>query len=122
MFRLMLEYKADRNDSHVVAIGRFFASSKTCGACGWKREDLTLAMREWDCLNPKCGVHHDRDLNAARNIDHEGKRLFKLRVAAGHAETQNAIEHKSPCGCFCHAERSEASSTFARADPSLRSG
>ncbi len=89
MFRSMLEYKADRNDTHVVAIGRFFASSKMCGACGWIH-DLTLAMREWDCLNPECGVHHDRDLNAARNIDHEGKRLFDLRVAAGHAETQNA--------------------------------
>jgi putative transposase len=89
MFRAMLEYKADRNDSHVVAIGRFFASSKTCGACGWIHE-LTLAMREWDCLNPVCGVHHNRDLNAARNIDREGKRLFDLRVAAGHAETQNA--------------------------------
>ena len=89
MFRAMLEYKADRNDSHVVAIGRFFASSKMCGACGWIHE-LSLSMREWDCLNPACGVHHDRDLNAARNIDYEGKRLFDLRVAAGHAETQNA--------------------------------
>ena len=89
MFRAMLEYKADRNDSHVVAIGRFFPSTKTCGACGWEH-DLTLAMREWDCLNPACGVHHDRDVNAARNIDREGKRLFDLRVAAGDAETQNA--------------------------------
>ncbi len=89
MFRAMREYKADRNDSHVVAIGRFFASTKMCGACGWEH-DITLAMREWDCLNPECGVHHDRDLNAARNIDQEGMRLFKLRVAAGDAETQNA--------------------------------
>ena len=98
MLRSMLEYKADRNDTHVVAIGRFFASSKTCGACGWIH-DLTLAMREWDCLNPLCGVHHDRDLNAARNIDHEGKRLFALRVAAGYAETQNACgDSVSPIG------------------------
>jgi putative transposase len=90
MFRAMLEYKADRNDTHVVAIGRFFASTKMCGACGWIH-DLTLAIREWDCLNPACGVlHHDRDVNAARNIDQEGKRLFELRVAAGDAETQNA--------------------------------
>jgi len=89
MFRAMLEYKADRNDSHVVAIGRLFASSKMCGACGWIHE-LNLSKREWDCLNPECGVHHDRDLNAARNIDREGKRLFDVRVAAGHAETQNA--------------------------------
>ena len=89
MFRAMREYKADRNDTHVVAIGRFFPSSKMCGACGWIH-DLTLAIREWDCLNPECGVHHDRDLNAARNIDHEGMRLCELRVAAGHAETQNA--------------------------------
>ncbi|MBX0330184.1 transposase [Oscillochloris sp. ZM17-4] len=73
----------------MVAIGRFFASSKMCGACGWIHE-LNLSMREWDCLNPACGVHHDRDLNAARNIDREGKRLFDVRVAAGDAETQNA--------------------------------
>jgi putative transposase len=87
MFRAMLEYKADWNDSHVVAIGRFFASSKTCGACGLVNADLTLAERGWTCV---CGVRHDRDLNAARNIDQEGLRLFEMRVAAGDAETQNA--------------------------------
>jgi putative transposase len=87
MFRSMLAYKADRNDRHVVVIGRFFASSKTCGACGLVNADLTLADRAWTC---PCGVRHDRDLNAARNIDHEGLRLFALRVAAGYAETQNA--------------------------------
>jgi len=87
LFRSMLEYKADRNDTHVVAIGRFFASSKTCGACGLVNADLTLSEREWTCL---CGVHHERDLNAARNIDDEGLRLFACRFAAGYAETQNA--------------------------------
>jgi putative transposase len=33
MFRAMLTYKADRMDTHLIAIGRWFASSKTCGAC-----------------------------------------------------------------------------------------
>ncbi len=87
IFRSMLTYKADRNDSYLLTIGRFFPSSKTCGACGSVNDDLTLSDREWTCM---CGVHHDRDLNAARNIDREGLRLFEQMVAAGYAETQNA--------------------------------
>jgi putative transposase len=87
LFRSMLTYKADRNDTHLMAIGRFFPSSKTCGACGLVNADLTLADRDWTC---PCGVHHDRDLNAARNIDREGLRLVQQIVAAGYAETQNA--------------------------------
>jgi putative transposase len=87
LFRSMLTYKADRNDTHLIAIGRFFPSSKTCGTCGLVNVNLTLADRAWTC---RCGVHHDRDLNAARNIDREGLRLFDQFVAAGYAETQNA--------------------------------
>jgi putative transposase len=87
MFRSMLTYKADRADTHLIVIGRFFPSSKTCGACGLINADLTLSDREWTC---PCGVRHDRDLNAARNIDREGFRLFEQLVAAGCAETQNA--------------------------------
>jgi putative transposase len=96
MFRSMLEYKVERADTHLVIIGRFFPSSKTCGACGLINADLTLADRDWTC---SCGVQHDRDLNAARNIDREGIRLFDLRVAAGCAETQNACgDVVSPIG------------------------
>jgi len=87
MFRSMLTYKADRANTHLIVIGRFFPSSKTCGACGLVNADLTLSDRDWTC---PCGVQHDRDLNAARTIDREGFRLFEQNVAAGCAETQNA--------------------------------
>jgi len=87
MFRSMLTYKADRQGKHLMAITRFFPSSKTCGMCGLVNANLTLADRDWTCA---CGTHHDRDLNAARNIDQEGVRLFEQIVAAGYAETQNA--------------------------------
>lgn len=87
MFRSMLMYKAERNNSYLMTIGRFYPSTKLCGSCSAINDDLTLSDREWTCA---CGVHHDRDLNAARNIDREGKRLFDQMVAAGYAETQNA--------------------------------
>ena len=73
--RRQLEYKAPVFGSRVVAIGRFVASSKTCNQCGHVNDDLTLAMREWECPNPNCCAHLDRDLNAARNIRNEAVRL-----------------------------------------------
>jgi len=87
MFRSMLTYKADRNNSYLMTIGRFYPSTKLCGSCGAINDDLTLSDRGWTCA---CGVHHDRDLNAAHNIDLKGKRLFEQMVAAGYAETENA--------------------------------
>lgn len=76
-FRRQLAYKAPAAGSQVVVIGRFVASSKTCNYCGHVNDNLTLTMREWDCPNPDCRTHLDRDLNAARNIRDEAVRLAR---------------------------------------------
>lgn len=69
-FYTMLEYKANWNDRQFVKVDRFFPSSKTCSNCGWIKQDLTLAIREWTCES--CGEIHDRDVNAAKNILKQG--------------------------------------------------
>ena len=67
-FRRQLEYKAGMRGAVVVVADRFFASSKTCSApdCGHKVDKLPLSVREWTC--PICGAIHDRDINAAKNL------------------------------------------------------
>ncbi|WP_435876021.1 zinc ribbon domain-containing protein [Nonomuraea fuscirosea] len=47
------------------AADRSFPSSRLCGGCGAINRDLTLAGRAWTC---GCGLEHDRDVNAARNL------------------------------------------------------
>jgi putative transposase len=66
-FRRQLTYKAKLYGSEIVVANRFFPSSKMCSDCGFKNESLTLKDREWPCS--ACGVHHDRDINAARNLN-----------------------------------------------------
>ena len=80
-FRWQLTYKARWAGTHLVVVGRFFPSSRLCGACGAINNDLTLADRIWTCA---CGAVHDRDLNAARNIRTEGLRLL---LAGGTSES-----------------------------------
>jgi len=65
-FRRQLEYKAAMRGGQIVVADRFYASSKTCSACGKKLDELPLSVREWAC--PSCGVVHDRDVNAAINL------------------------------------------------------
>src|SRR5699024_9043098 len=67
--RTMLEYKASWYGRELVAIDRFFPSSKLCSACGKLQEKLPLNIRTWTC---GCGVTHDRDVNAAINIKAAG--------------------------------------------------
>ncbi len=65
-FRQMLAYKAERAGRHLIVIGRWYPSSKTCSACGHLLAELSLSTRTWQC--PSCGTRHDRDINAAQNI------------------------------------------------------
>lgn len=69
-FRSLLEYKADWYGREIIAIDRFYPSSKTCSACGHLLANLPLNVREWTC--PACGAGHDRDVNAARVIQAVG--------------------------------------------------
>ena len=62
----MIEEKAERYGKTVVKIDRWFPSSKRCHDCGHVAESMPLDVRTWDC--PDCGVTHDRDINAARNM------------------------------------------------------
>ncbi|WP_407965889.1 RNA-guided endonuclease InsQ/TnpB family protein [Bartonella sp. C271] len=65
-FRRQLEYKAVRYGRQIVIADRWYASSKICHHCGCKAEKLPLSIREWRCSH--CGIHHDRDINAAINL------------------------------------------------------
>ena len=67
-----LEYKSNWYGQTFHKIDRWYPSSKTCNCCGHKMGDMDLSIREWAC--PNCGTHHDRDLNAAKNILDEGLR------------------------------------------------
>jgi putative transposase len=61
-----LDYKAHWYGRTLVKIDRWYPSSKRCHKCGYVASSLPLDVRTWTC--PHCGVHHDRDINAARNI------------------------------------------------------
>ncbi|MFF4517225.1 RNA-guided endonuclease InsQ/TnpB family protein [Streptomyces mirabilis] len=64
-FRRMLEYKAQWYGREVIAVDRWFPSSRLCSACGTLRDRMPLHVRTWTC---DCGTTHDRDVNAAHNL------------------------------------------------------
>ena len=72
-----VEEKAVQYGRTFARIGRFEPTSQVCSACGVKDGPKPLSVREWTCV--ACGIVHDRDVNAAKNI-----------LAAGQAERLNA--------------------------------
>lgn len=106
-FRTILTYKASRAGKAVIAIDRFAASSKTC-SCGCKNESLKLTDREWTCR--KCGVTHDRDLLAAKNI----KRFAFANPKLGREPSEVTRGESEPLGA-----RRAAKNTKKGVSPSL---
>lgn len=61
-----VQYKSEWAGRSFVEIDRFYPSSKRMSCCGYVLEKLLLSERIVVC--PKCGIAHDRDVNAAKNI------------------------------------------------------
>lgn len=98
MFRDMLEAKAQQYaDRTVSIISRWEPTSQTCSDCGFRWGKLDLSIRSVLCIS--CGAEHDRDENAARNIDRSG-----LELARDHKRTL------SECKTGIPAVRDDASS------------
>ena len=74
-----LVYKTEWAGSYLALADRFYPSSKLCSVCGYKHDALKQSDREWTC--PSCGTLHDRDINAAHNLE---------KVARGLRDTLNA--------------------------------
>src|SRR2546423_1819712 len=88
--RRQLAYKSEWYGKILIEVDRWYPSSKTCSECRYTLDELRLDERQWRC--PRCGLCHDRDVNAARNLLAEGLRQQLagcddrgLRVDAGDA-------------------------------------
>ena len=77
-FRTLCEAKAEKFNREFQVINRWEPTSQVCSTCGYKWGKVDLKVRTIQCLS--CGTVHDRDENAARNIE---------KVATGHWETIN---------------------------------
>jgi IS605 OrfB family transposase len=68
-FIRMLEYKSARVGRSLAKVDRWHPSSQICSDCGARsgpRGRTGLHVRAWTCS--QCGIVHDRDVNAAKNI------------------------------------------------------
>lgn len=86
-----LQYKAAWYGRTVVAIDRFYPSSKSCHSCGHLLGELDLDIRQWVC--PECGTVHDRDTNAALNIKAAGLAV----LACGEAIRPGRVKSVKAC-------------------------
>lgn len=65
MIRQMLTYKCAWHGKELIVVDPY-KTSQVCSACGHDDGKKDLNVREWTCTS--CAAHHDRDVNAAKNI------------------------------------------------------
>ncbi len=69
-FRTQCEAKSAKLCRDFRVISRWEPTSQVCSECGYKWGKLDLKVRSVQCLS--CGTEHDRDENAAKNINKVG--------------------------------------------------
>jgi putative transposase len=69
-FRVLLEGKSEKLGRQFTVISRWEPTSQICSTCGYRWGKLDLSVRIVQCLS--CNSTHDRDENAAKNIDKVG--------------------------------------------------
>ncbi|MDQ1029291.1 putative transposase [Streptomyces umbrinus] len=100
-FRGLLEYKAAWYGREVIAVDRFFPSSKLCSTCGTLADKMPLNVRTWTCA---CGATHDRDVNAAKNLLAAGLAVSvcgagvrpQRRIPSGRSATKQKRQRREP--------------------------
>ena len=65
--RVFLQQQCEKLGVELRLAPRFYPSSKLCSHCGYKNVELKLKDRSWEC--PDCHAIHNRDENAAINLE-----------------------------------------------------
>ncbi|QHG20758.1 RNA-guided endonuclease TnpB family protein [Nostoc sp. ATCC 53789] len=102
-FRTLCEGKSEKFNRDFHVISRWQPTSQICSECGYKWGKLDLKVRSVQCLN--CATEHDRDENAAKNINkvgmghcHDSKRTQRRSETASVASVNEASRITSPSG------------------------
>ncbi len=102
-FRTWCEAKSEKFGRDFRVISRWEPTSQVCSDCGFKWGKLDLKIRSVQCLN--CGTEHDRDENAAKNINkvgighcHDYKRTQRQSKTTSVASVSEASRITAPSG------------------------
>jgi putative transposase len=112
-----LAYKTIRHGGQCIVADRWFASSKTCSACGAVRPKLTLAERTYRCGNDSCGLVADRDVNAAANLAAWGEHTLGrcpcvTRAGDRHPGGPSAERARHACGGWVSVAAGQAAAVL----------
>jgi putative transposase len=110
--RRQLGYKTVWYGSRLDVADRWYPSSKTCSACGWRNPSLPLRKRVFTCR--ECGLVMDRDENAAVNLE----QLVTGAGVAGYPGPQGpnarGADRKTPPGVQVAVKREPCTATASQ--------